>query len=187
MANMVIFGEWLKQRHSNHLDLTTDNSEVNAAGTNSKVSYLILKIMAYAEIWGKVSFNDVPIQSFGDYAILKSVFELKNPSKKQISKLVLMEPTTCIESIKRLIKNGFLREEKDDGDKRIRRVFLSMQGHELLIKLNRKLQNISSLLMGNLTEPEKLSLIPIFKKLSAFHSGIYSSLSKAEVKTSYNL
>jgi DNA-binding MarR family transcriptional regulator len=184
---MVIFGEWLKQRHCNHLDFITDNADVNEAGTDSKVSYLMLKTMAYAEIWGKVSFNDVPIQSFGDYAILKIVFELKNPSKKQISKLVLMEPTTCIESIKRLMKNGLLKEEKDEDDKRIRRVSLTDQGHELLIKLDNKLQNISSLLMGDLTEPEKLSLIPILKKLSSYHQNIYSSFEKPEIKRIFKI
>ncbi|MFY0672594.1 MAG: winged helix-turn-helix transcriptional regulator [Bacteroidia bacterium] len=186
-SDMLEFTKWLTQKHSQPIDYLTNNSEVNNSGTNFKVSYLLANVAAYLDMWSKLSFNDVAIGSLADYAILKNVNRLKNPSKKQISAMVVMEPTTCIESIKRLIKNGVLKEELDQDDKRQRRVSLTNQGQELLAILNEKMVNLNGLLFGNLVETEKMTLIPILKKLYEFHHSIHKSNTKQEIKKAFNI
>lgn len=186
-ADMVLFAEWLKQKHSNPTDYLTENLNVNDSGTNVMVSYLFTELTAYVEMWVKTSYKDVPISSVGDYAILKSVEHHQKPSKKVVVDSVVMEPTTCIESIKRLVKNGLLAEEIDLADKRMRRVSMTPKGKSILAVIDVKMLNLSNLLMGDLEEPEKLSLIPILKKLSGYHQNIYRSFEKPEIKRIYKI
>ncbi len=181
------FGDWLKQKHGPSPDYHTHEPEVNEAGLHVMVSYLLGGLAGYTEAWVKLAFQKLPIVSIVDFAILKTVEYRINPSKKEISENVIAERTTCIESIKRLINEGLLAEENDKIDKRLKRVKLTKAGIRLIAELNNKMRALSSLLIGDLTDEETKSLLPILSKLTRFHEHLYRNKSRDEVKHQFSI
>jgi DNA-binding MarR family transcriptional regulator len=182
-----IFGEWLKQKYAQAEQFQTDEPTVNEAGVDVIASYLIGGITGYVETWIKLTYDGLPLHSLGDFSIMKSVEQLGSPSKKEIAARVIMEHSTCIESIKRLIRSGLLREKTDVNDKRLKRVMLTDAGVALLTEVDKKMMGLGTLLMGNLSETEKRSLIPILSKLNDFHRDLYRNKDTVDIRQLYHL
>ncbi len=182
-----LFGEWLKQKYGPENEYITDEEAVNRAGLDVMASYLIGGLASYAEVWVKVTYEGLPLLSLGDFAILKTIQQLGNPSKTQVAEEVTMERTTCIESIKRLARNGILQEETDPSDRRLKRVRLTPDGQALLRVVDAKMVSLGKLLVGNLSHMEKKSLIPLLNKLKCFHEDLYKNRAQIDIKTLYNL
>lgn len=181
------FGEWLKQKHMPATQYQTDEPEVNEAGLDVMVAYLLGGLTSYTEAWVKLTFQELPLISIVDFAILKAVEYRVHPSKKEIAESVIAERTTCMESIKRLIKEGLLAEAADKEDKRLKRVKLTKAGLRMIEILNAKMRALGTLLIGDLTEAEKKSLLLMLKKLSHFHDTLYRKKSREEVKQQFSL
>ncbi|MEM6634121.1 MAG: MarR family winged helix-turn-helix transcriptional regulator, partial [Bacteroidota bacterium] len=182
-----LFGEWLKQKYADSQEYLTEEEEINRIGVDVMTSYLIGGLTGYLETWLKLAYQDLPIVSLGDFGIIKAVEHHQNPTKKMIADSLIMERTTCMESIKRMVKEGLLTEETDSKDRRMKRVRLTPKGREMSMLLNKKMSALSTLLVGNLDELEKKSLIPILKKLNKFHEFLYREKSREEVKERYYL
>ncbi len=181
------FGEWLRQKYAGEVEYATDDEEVNEAGLDVMASYVLGGLTNFTEYWVKLAYQDLPLLSLGDFAIIKTIEYLGNPTKKTIAAEVVMERTTCNESIKRLSKAGLLSEETDAQDRRMRRVRLTPAGEEMVRVLNQRMTALGALLMGNLDEVEKKSLIPPLQKLLNFHRYLYRNKEKQEVKELYRL
>lgn len=186
-SSFILFGEWLKQKYALQTDYHSDEPHVNEAGLDVIASYLFGGITAYVEVWVKLAYEELPIHSLGDFGILKTVEYMERPSKKDIALQAIMEHSTCIESIKRLIKAGLLQEETDEQDKRVKRVMLTNEGKILSSSLDKKMRGLGSLLIGNLSEVEKKSIILILKKLNEFHHNLYKKKVEVDVKKLYGL
>lgn len=185
--DLGLFGEWLKQKYAGQEAYLTDEEEVNEAGLDAMASYVLGGLTNYVEAWVKLTYQDLPIVSLGDFGILKTVEFLQNPTKKMISDQVIMERTTCNESVKRLVKEGLLSEATDPKDRRMKRVQLTARGRDLIQILNQKMIALGKLLMGNLNEVEKKSLLPPLKKLADFHEVLYRQTEREKVKEWYGL
>jgi len=66
-------------------------------------------------------------------------------------------------------------------------VQLTAEGRQLVPIVDQRLEALSQLLVGNLTEAEKQSLLPILKKLGEFYDYLYRQRSKEEIKALYEL
>ena len=185
--DLGLFGEWLKQKYADASTYKTDREAVDQYGIDVMASYFLCGLGSFVDHWLKLSFQELPLVSLGDFGIIKKVEHYGNPSKKMIADALIMERTTCIESIKRLTKKGLLTEKTDKEDQRMKRVSLTPYGQEVSAQLNIKMSALGSLLVGNLNEVEKKSLVPILKKLVEFHDYLYRKKDKEEVKALYNL
>lgn len=185
--DFVLFGETLKQKYSQPDTYETNEPTVNEAGLNVIASHILGGLTSFVETWIKLSYEDLPLLSLGDFGIIKTIEMMQTPSKKEVADKQIMERTTCIESMKRLMKAGLLEELTDDNDKRIKRVKLSKNGKALVPKIDQRMMALSNLLMGNLSDMEKKSMIPILKKLSNFHHDLYANKDKVDIKELYNL
>lgn len=185
--NLMFFGEWLRQKHAAEEHYLTDEPTVNEAGVNVMASYLLGGLSSYVDVWVKLTYEDLPLLSLGDFGIIKTVERLQRPSKKEIAEANVMERSTCMEAIKRMVKLGLLEESNDEQDRRRKRVSLSLQGRELVQTLDERMTRLGNLLMGNLSEVEKKSLIPVLKKLNDFHQQLYQQKHELDIKKMYDL
>lgn len=181
------FGAWLQRRYAQEGAYTTDEPGVDTAGLDAMVAYLLGGLTTFVETWIKLSFSDLPLLSLGDFGIIKTVERDGTPSKSEIAAAIVMERSSCNESIKRLRKAGLLAETTDSSDRRIKRVSLTPAGQELSARLDQKMTGLGTLLMGNLTESEKQGLIPPLKKLNGFHRDLYERREEVDIAEVYGL
>ena len=185
--NLGLFGEWLKQRHSEPTVYESKEARVNAVGPAIICSYLLGSMSAYIEMWARLALNDEPIAGMMDWSILKKVEEYKNPSKKMIITEAIAERTSCVEAMKRLVRKGILYEETDPEDKRIKRVFLTEEGKALIERLNVKMANLGKLIIGTLSDTEAKAIIPPLKRLIGFHENLDKTKEKKDIKKIYGV
>lgn len=181
------FGQWLAAQYAGPQPTETPVAEVNAAGVEVMNAFFLGGLAAFVEVWIKLTFQGLPLLSLGDFGILKTVERLQSPTKSQVADAVIMERTTCMESIKRLIRKGVFSETTDPNDRRMKRVEVTTYGREVSHELDGRMRRLSLLLMGSLTTEEMHQLLPILKKLHTFHHQLYRGQSAEEIVQQYQL
>jgi len=181
--DLGLFGQWLTQEFGSKAAFATDDEEVDVEGPDVMGAYLLGSLTSYLEVWVKMYFQELPIRSLSDFAILKTIEGMGSPSKKEVAQRVVMEHSTCIESIKRLVRQDLLKEETDQADKRLKRVSLSKEGRMLNANLEDRVRNLGKLLLGNLNEQEKTELIPLLSKLRGFHDRLYQQRHETDIRS----
>ena len=185
--DLTFFVDWLKQKMGEEEELSTDNANVNSGGLDVMISYLVGSLTRFLDIWLKVAYEGLPLISLGDFTIVKVIQNKGNPSKKEIAREAMMERTSCNEALRRMLKSGIIREEVDTDDKRVRRVTLTKEGKMLLLEVDKRMMQLSKLLMGNLTEVEKRSIFPALDKLKNFHENLYTKKDDIDISKLYGL
>ncbi|MEL7002963.1 MAG: MarR family winged helix-turn-helix transcriptional regulator [Bacteroidota bacterium] len=176
------FGKWLTKETEREKEIPKDYESPNMT-----IGFLLGGLMGYSEVWTKMTFRNLPIQNFHDFGTLKFIEALKNPTKKEVAEDSLVEASTCFEAIKRLVKNGLLVEETDQSDKRVKRVRLTAEGLKVTDEATRQASLLSNLLVGDLSEEEKKTLIGILKKLDHFHEDLYRKTERDNIIEHYSL
>jgi len=183
------FAAWL----NNQLNTTTvyqglpPKPEFRKAGLDAYCGFLLGSLISYTETWTKLAFQDVPIVSLHDFGILKYIEQEKNPTKNQISQQAVLESSTCFEILKRLKKEKIIDEFHDPKDRRVHRVSLTSRGQKIMQKATEKMQAMSKLLMGELDQESKLTLMKLLHKLVDFHADVYQNVDRDKLKINYNL
>jgi DNA-binding MarR family transcriptional regulator len=152
---------------------------------DGEIGFLLGTIMGYAEHWSKLGFQDLPIRGFMEFGILKFIEMSGHPSKKTVAEKSLAENSTVFECLKRLIRQELIMEYADNQDRRVKRVCLTRQGEEITTRATEKAQQLSSLLVGDLTREEKAGLTAILNRLNTFHQHLYQEKSNEEVMENY--
>ena len=141
-----------------------------------QTGFLLGRLSQFAELWGKLAFQELPIRNFEDYGILKHAEDHPACSKKELAQVLLGEPSTAFEIIKRLIRDGLLEDYTDEVDKRIRRVKLTRLGKRIVQKADIQAGKVAQLLTGHTSDQDLSYLIRLFKTLDSFHTGIYENI-----------
>ncbi len=176
------FGAWL-QRNPEEVQL--DQPELNKQ--NIKFAYILSKLSSFLDAWVKLSFRDIPLRSLGDFGILMSIRFMQNPRKTDVAEQVIMERSTCMESIKRLIGEGLVEQSKDTADRRVWRVQLTKSGFAMCETLDEKMKSLGDLVAGEISDEEKLYAIAPLAKLVDFHQNLYSGLEGEKIITDFRL
>ena len=139
-------------------------------------------LTGFAEAWERIAFKDLPIKGFTDFDILNLVREQENPTKNTIAQYSTLEQSTVFELIKRLQRKGFLRDEVDATDRRVKRVFLTDAGQEVIGQVIQKAFKMADLMVGDLSSEEINTLVDLLKRLNVFHENLHSNKTKEEIR-----
>ena len=104
----------------------------------------------------RLSLRDTPGIELEWYYFLHSVNERKAIRKTDlISFNLLLEPTTGIDILNRMIKAGLLDEKEDPSDRRARLLRLTKKGQFILKKAEESVQGVTTLLFDKVSEPQR--------------------------------
>jgi DNA-binding MarR family transcriptional regulator len=182
--NLHDFGVWLQATQRDNSRYTFDKRGIPV---DPMIGYYLGNLMGFSEAWSKLALESLPLKSLTDFGILKYVEQHKNPTKRMVAKHALAEETTIFEAIKRLIKIGLLSESANPDDKRSKLVSLTTKGQKVTNFATEKVFNLSRLLVGDLSEEEKQSLLSILEKLQKFHEHMYHQTERAKISEDYFL
>lgn len=149
------------------------NRQDDKGRKETSVAILVTHIYRYAKLYSKKVLLGTPIQSLDDFSYLVVLLTHESMSKTELIQKNVHEKTTGMEIIKRLIRNGLICQFDDEIDKRSQRIAITEQGKGALFPVLHKLESVTKLMSGNLTELEKNSLTMILRKLDNFHFDIY--------------
>lgn len=144
-------------------------------GPNTDISILIVLMFRYAKSYIKKALQNSEIKSADEFSYLITLLNHSNLSKTELINKQVMEKTSGMEIIKRLVKLGLMEELQDENDKRSIRVALTQQGKAALWQILPQMQMVSKIVVGNLNESEKNTLAYLLRKLELHHNDIYSN------------
>ncbi|MFZ6001727.1 MAG: MarR family winged helix-turn-helix transcriptional regulator [Bacteroidota bacterium] len=154
--------------------------------SKSDISILITLMFRYAKVYIKKALQDSPIQTADEFAFLITLISHGSLTKTELITKQVMEKTSGVEVIKRLVSQEMITEFANDADKRSVRVSLTEKGKRELMKVLPEMAKVSRIVVGNLTEAEINTLGYLLKKLDFFHNDIYlnkRSLSLEDILT----
>jgi len=117
----------------------------------------------------KLAFKELPDAEIEWYFLLHSINRSGEVRKTEVGSInLLLEPTTCIDILNRMIKAGLLNEKIDAADKRARLLSINHKGSALLKQMQQLVNDINDKLYGHMdkTDQELIvrSLIPVEKE-----------------------
>lgn len=181
------FGRWL----SNEVMLTGHSSEtqnfiVDTAASmedpalmpnlsnRAMAGAMLGRLTQFVRNYTKIPFQRVGLGSMDEFKILSLIDRMKNPNKSMLSHASLMEFTTINDMLKRLEKKGWIKQAKDERDRRQSRVMLTENGQLFIRQVYTTLANIQPGLMGDLSEAEQSQLMGLLIKLNNFHTNYFN-------------
>lgn len=151
--------------------LSAQKDVTNPADTtlDDNLTIQLTVLSRFGRMYIKQGLQGSPLQSVDEFVYLVNMLNRESLTKTELIENAVGEKTTGIEIIKRLVKNGYLREWDDVEDGRMKRVALTDAGTQLLYTLFARTSKVSTKVAGNLTNDEKLLLLQLLNKLETHH------------------
>jgi DNA-binding MarR family transcriptional regulator len=136
-------------------------------------STLLTNLYRFAKHYMKKAFAGSEIKTIDEFGFLASLLKQKSLMKNELINQHLLETSSGSEILKRLIKNGLVKEIPDTIDKRAKRVSLTAKGVETVMGSFDEMHIISEIIVGNLKDDELKQALQVFNKLTYFHQHIH--------------
>jgi DNA-binding MarR family transcriptional regulator len=174
------FASWLLTRRQ---CMTAEATEAEFGPPVNGLIAMYLSFMArYAQFYGKRVFRRSAIYSEDDWGVLVSLYPSQQLKKTDVIRFCLMEKSSGNEVLKRLLKQGLLQEQEHPNDKRSKLIELTDSGREAFESVQGGIYNMANIVVADLTEAEKGSLLQILNKLHRFHKPIFEEGDEAELE-----
>lgn len=152
-------------------DFMIDDNPQNRIATD--VSILISLMFRYAKNYIKKALKGTGINSADEFSFLITLLTYDSLTKQEMINLQVMEKTSGIEIINRLIKKGFISQYDDEVDKRSKRIMMTISGRQQLLATLPQMKTVSKIILGKLTLDEQHMLVYLLRKLDHFHNDIF--------------
>jgi len=143
------------------------------AHVGGMISKLIVYMYRYAKLYIKKGLEGSPLQSMDEFGYMVSLLQHGPMNKTQLIQRNIQEKPTGIEIINRMIKLGFIEEQPNPQDKRSKDLFVSESGRLMMGQLFHNMDQISRLILGDLSPAEQLQLMNLLLRLDDFHKPIF--------------
>ncbi|MFM2267697.1 MAG: hypothetical protein RL757_1138 [Bacteroidota bacterium] len=161
-ANSTLEGD-LQQYFDNN------TSEYSYTAANSEAAYLIGRLNKFIKRYTKPLFSDLGITNQDEFAILAHVDYLKESIKKTIIEDNLIDMSSGIDMMNRLLKRKWLIERTNPLDKREKLVSLTPEGKAVLLNIYKGLATIPDILV-DMSDAQKNIFVQRLKDLDDFHT-----------------
>ncbi|MDX2002501.1 MAG: winged helix DNA-binding protein [Chitinophagales bacterium] len=123
------------------------------------VTSLLVKILArigkLTFIFSESALKDLGLKTFDEFGALSAIGIMQQPNKANVATAMLVEYSTAVEIINRLIKRGLATELADINDKRAKLLQLTPKGEVLLKKCYERMDKLTTMMLSELPELNK--------------------------------
>lgn len=185
-ANLQEFAGWLNDKvaekpakNEKSIYIRVSNPPAIYAQTlqnfNDETLFLeyISRIARFHEFYTRKFLEGLLINSRLEYQFLQTVHLLQKAKKTDLISLLLVEYTTGMDIIKRLINNGLLLETQNENDKRVKMLELTNEGNTLLTLADKRIKEERLMFLECISMNKWKKTMPYLKELSEFHNSIY--------------
>jgi len=133
------------------------------------ISQHLLFLYRYIKFYAKHIFVHSKIRTVEEFGMMMTVMQHQQISKSDLIKKNVMEKSSGIEIINRLIKSELLIQKQNPNDNRSQLIMLSEFGRIAIFQLFEKMDTLGKIATGELSEFEKHQMAELLKKLDHFH------------------
>lgn len=159
---------------ANEKMMTAENSGKNSEIENEIAEHVIM-LGRYSKQVLKKSLENHPDLFNEDFTYLLRLRDFSSLTKMQLIEKNAHEKQSGIEIIKRLVRNGLLKESPDKKDKRSTRISLTAKGKKVFQECVKDLDEASKILCGKLQKEEKENFLLSLEKLNTYHHSVYQN------------
>ncbi|MFP7655461.1 MarR family winged helix-turn-helix transcriptional regulator [Chryseobacterium proteolyticum] len=141
--------------------------------TDSIINTLLTRMGRYAKSYSRSATYHSVFSSQDDFIYLISLKSVGPMTKMELIRRNVHEKSSGILIINRLIRNGWVKQEISQKDKRTKHVQLTQEGLTVLNEHMDEIRKASRAVVGNLTHSEQMLFIAILSKLDEFHHSLY--------------
>ena len=131
------------------------------------------RISRLQEFYTRKFFDKLPLNSRLEYMFLYSVSCIEKARKTDLISIHLVEYTTGMDTIRRLINNGLLEEKQDDADKRAKLLVLTDHGKNILRQAEKRISDERNMFLACISENKWKKILPVLEEMNDFHHNIY--------------
>lgn len=135
-----------------------------------KVAILIWRLSRFMRLSFKHHFEDTPLQSIDEFSLLAGTHFLQEPTKNQLFQYNLLETTTGLQMLARLLRQGLVSENADPADRRLKRVRLTPAGRAVYERGCQQMDHISDDLLLVLPPADLQQLEGLLLRLNHYHT-----------------
>lgn len=154
---------------------------------NTEIATMLVFIYRYAVMYFKKALKEGNIHTLDEFSFLIVLMTYPSLSKTELINKLIMEKTSGVEVIKRLLKQEMIEEFDNPNDKRSILVAITAKGKKEVAELLPRMGLVGSVVVGNLSQAEISSLSFLLRKLDYHHNDIflnYRNLSLEELRAS---
>jgi DNA-binding MarR family transcriptional regulator len=186
--DLLEFAEWLTNKLKEAPELNVKRAKARIK--NEEPENLILfkkleesnrfleytsRISRLHDFYIKKFFGELSINNRLEYLFLYTVDEKKGAKKTELINTHLVDYTTGMDIIKRLVNNGLLEETPDESDKRAKLLTITAQGKRVLEQSERKIADETHMFLACISMNKWKKTLSVFEEINQFHSGIYQT------------
>lgn len=133
----------------------------------------ISRISKYHEFYIRKALSDTPINSRLEFLFLQTVHQMERSKKTDLLGLHLVEYSTGMDTIKRLVNNNLLLEVQDDTDKRVKLLKVTEQGKIVLENAEKKISDEKAMFLACISPNKWRKTLPVLQEMDEFHNSVY--------------
>jgi len=173
------FGKWLAQTNVHVQE--SGGQETDIYETKQHLVFLLSRLSRLNEFYCKKFFEGLPINTLLEFSFLSSINKNNSFNKSDIIHMHMVEYSTGIDVLNRLIRLELVSEHKDGYDKRKKRIKMTSDGKRLLMEALIRIKRVQDLFFADISENELGKVLPVLDKMNRQHSKI----SMKQGETSY--
>ena len=154
----------------------TEKYDLQVFDLENEIAKQVIMLGRYSKHLIKKSLENHSDLINEDFTYLFRLMDYPSLTKMQLIEKNAHEKQSGIEIIKRLVRNGLIRESPDENDKRSTRVQVTEKGKKVFQETMKDITVVSKIMCGTLNTDEKEQLLNSLKKLNTFHHTVYTNL-----------
>lgn len=184
---LIHFAEWLttKLEEKPELNIKQTKKRGKSNEPNSVTIFKQMKepirfleytsrISRFHDFYIKKFFAELPINNRLEYLFLYTVNMQKEAKKTALINTHIVDYTTGIDTIKRLINNGLLDELPDTTDKRTKLLMITENGKKVLEQSEKRFSDEIGMFLACININKWKKTLSVFEDINEFHSDIYN-------------
>jgi MarR family transcriptional regulator, lower aerobic nicotinate degradation pathway regulator len=187
-SNLTIqdFGQWLVQNSNKEtsdnnissfrdldLDLPVYLKYEQSLDQKNHLLDLISRISRLHEFYIRKFLSNLPINTRLEFVFLYTIDIMESAKKTEVINVHLVEFTTGMDIIKRLLSQGLIVESLNEADKRSKLVHTTEAGKAVLNKTLRQMAAEKEMFLACINSNKWKKIMPTLEELNNFHNSIY--------------
>ncbi len=154
-------------------DLSQKSGYINKLDERAQFLEFISRIARLQDFYTRKFFIELPVNTRLEFLFLQTVNVMDKAKKTDLINIHLVEYTTGMDTIRRLVNNGLLKEMHDESDKRAKLLVLTEKGNDVLEQAKYKIEDERNMFLACISANKWKKALPVLREIDSFHYNIY--------------